>query len=187
MTRDNSIHGDNRGIGTRSTPLAEGRQPHSLAKRSAGTCAHEHTTGSDRTVVLGDLRVNPITHPKTYPKPQPRRPQQPQQTPLTLTQTIKIDGTIYAHDFCRICGIKPNTLRMSRQRGKGPPAQRISNNRVTISLKDAAAWLQKTGRYSAAIMLAEWLEQRWREAAQKHRRADIDFEIPVIRVLFDDV
>ncbi len=73
----------------------------------------------------------------------------------TLTQMIRYDGTIYAHEFCRVTGIKPNTLRMSRSRGKGPRAKRISNNRVVLSLRDAAAWLQSTGRYSAAIRLAE--------------------------------
>ncbi len=61
-----------------------------------------------------------------------------------LVRMIRYDGTIYAHEFCRVCGIKPNTLRMSRLRGKGPSSQRVSNNRVVISLRDAAAWLQST-------------------------------------------
>ncbi len=91
----------------------------------------------------------------------------------TLTQMIRYDGTIYAHEFCRVTGIKPNTLRMSRARGKGPPAKRISNNRVIMSLRDAAAWLQATGRYGEAIRLAEWLDQRWREAAREHRQMDV--------------
>ncbi len=91
----------------------------------------------------------------------------------TLTQMIRYDGTIYAHEFCRVTGIKPNTLRMSRSRGKGPPAERISNNRVVLSLRDAAAWLQSTGRYSAAIRLAEWLDQQWRDAARENRKVVI--------------
>lgn len=91
----------------------------------------------------------------------------------TLTQMIRYDGTIYAHEFCRITEIKPNTLRMSRSRGKGPPAKRISNNRVVLSLRDAAAWLQSAGRYSAAIRLAEWLDQQWREAARENRQVVI--------------
>jgi hypothetical protein len=91
----------------------------------------------------------------------------------TLTDLIRRDGTIYAHELCRVCGIRPNTLRMSRLRGKGPPARRVSNNRVAISLRDAAEWLQATGRYAAAIRLAEWLDQQWREAAREHRRVDV--------------
>ena len=93
-------------------------------------------------------------------------------TERTLTQMIRYDGTIYAHEFCQITGIKPATLRMSRARGKGPPAKRISNNRVVISFRDAAAWLQSTGRYGAALRLAEWLDQRWREAEREHRCID---------------
>lgn len=92
------------------------------------------------------------------------------QTDPDLVKMIRFDGTIYAHEFCRICGIKPNTLRMSRARGKGPPARRVSNNRVVISLRDAATWLQATGRYSSALRLHEWLERQWRDAAREHRR-----------------
>ncbi len=95
---------------------------------------------------------------------------------------IRYDGTIYAHEFCRVCGIKPNTLRMSRLRGKGPPARRVSNNRVVISLRDAAEWLQATGRYNGAIRLAEWLDQRWRDAEREHKRFDlpnVDFFKPL--------
>lgn len=91
----------------------------------------------------------------------------------TLTQMIRHDGTIYAHELCQITGIKPATLRMSRKRGKGPPARRISNNRVVISLRDAAEWLMSTGRYSAALRLHEWLEQQWRAASREHRRSEM--------------
>ncbi len=90
-----------------------------------------------------------------------------------LVSLIRRDGTIYAHELCRVCGIKPNTLRMSRLRGKGPKAKRISNNRVVISLRDAAAWLQATGRYTAALRLAEWLDQQWREAEREHRSIEL--------------
>jgi len=90
-----------------------------------------------------------------------------------LVSMIRRDGTIYAHELCRICDIKPNTLRMSRMRGKGPPSHRVSANRVVISLRDAAAWLQATGRYGAAIQLAEWLDQKWRDAALQHRAQDV--------------
>ncbi len=90
-----------------------------------------------------------------------------------LVRMIRYDGTIYAHEFCRVCGIKPNTLRMSRLRGKGPPAQRVSNNRVVISLRDAAIWLQRTGRYGAAICLAEWLDRQWRKAEHQHRKGEL--------------
>jgi hypothetical protein len=102
-----------------------------------------------------------------------------QQNDQNLVQLIRYDGTIYAHEFCRVCGIKPNTLRMSRSRGKGPPSIRISNNRVVISLRDAAVWLQKTGRYGAAINLSEWLDQKWREAGREHRR----IEVPEVRIV----
>lgn len=101
------------------------------------------------------------------------------QASRTLTQMIRYDGTIYAHEFCRITGIKPNTLRMSRSRGKGPPAKRISNNRVVISLRDAAQWLQATGRYVETLRLHEWLEQCWCDAAREQRNV----EVPVIRVV----
>lgn len=103
-----------------------------------------------------------------------------QQSDPNLVELIRYDGTIYAHEFCRITGIKPNTLRMSRSRGKGPPSTRISNNRVVISLRDAADWLQKTGRYGAAISLSEWLDQQWRDAEREHRRIDL----PEVRISF---
>ena len=101
-----------------------------------------------------------------------------------LTQMIRYDGTIYAHEFCRITGIKPSTLRMSRLRGKGPRAKRISNNRVVLSLRDAAAWLQATGRYSAAIRLAEWLDQQWREAEREHKQLE-SFELQLVTRISD--
>ena len=96
-----------------------------------------------------------------------------QQSDPNLVKQIRYNGTIYAHEFCRVTGIKPNTLRMSRSRGKGPPARRVSNNRVVISLRDASTWLQSTGRYSAALRLAEWLDQQWREAEREHRQIDV--------------
>jgi len=49
----------------------------------------------------------------------------------------------------------------------------VSNNRVVISLRDASTWLQSTGRYSAALRLAEWLDQQWREAEREHRQIDV--------------
>jgi hypothetical protein len=66
---------------------------------------------------------------------------------------------------------------MSRLRGTGPATRRVSNNRVVLSLRDAAAWLQATGRYKEVLMLAEWLDQQWHDAERAHRRV----EVPAVR------
>jgi hypothetical protein len=81
---------------------------------------------------------------------------------LNLAKMIRHDLHLYAHVLCDICGIKPATLRQARWRARKAgmpdplPSYAKNNTRHVVSLRDAIAWLQLTGRHLALLRLAEW-------------------------------
>ena len=81
-----------------------------------------------------------------------------------LLKMIRYGSHIYAHVLCDICGIKPATLRQARWRARKSgspnplPTYARSGTRHVVSLRDAVAWLQSTGRHIALLRLAEWYD-----------------------------
>ena len=79
-----------------------------------------------------------------------------------LLKMIRYDSHIHAHVLCDICGIKPATLRQARWRARKTgmsdplPTYAKHGTRCVVSLRDAVAWLQSTGRHIALPRLAEW-------------------------------
>lgn len=99
----------------------------------------------------------------------------------TLRQVLRREAYIHAHQFCEVTGIRPATLRQLRYRARraGQPdplgARTVSGCRVLVSLRSAAEWLQQTGRYSALLRLAEWIEQEERTARRDMWVPDVPF------------
>lgn len=83
-------------------------------------------------------------------------------TLLKLMRAIRSGIHMTAADFYRICGIRPQTVRVARYRARKrglPEPVPLTEGTYNVDLIKAIEWLNKTGRYGAVMLLKAHLDE----------------------------